>query len=82
MGSGWAEAGVGGAAGAGQQGGAAAGQAAAGELPAHTGPGASAADRMAQGAWPQVAVEAQVDPGVAAAAEVAQKHGDGESHIR
>lgn len=30
---------------------------------------------------PQVAVEAHVDPGVAAAAKVAQQHGDGESHV-
>lgn len=36
---------------------------------------------MAEGVRPQVAVEAHVDPGVAAAAEVAQQHGDGESHI-
>jgi hypothetical protein len=28
-----------------------------------------------------MAVEAHVDPGVATAAEVAQKHGDGESHV-
>lgn len=52
-----------------------------GELPAHLGPGTPTAGQMAQGVRPQVAVEAHVDPGVAAAAEVAQKHGDGESHI-
>lgn len=59
----------------------AAGQTAVGEPPAHPGPRASAAGQTAQGMQPQVAVEAHVDPGVAAAAEVAQKHGDGESHI-
>ena len=69
------------ATGAGQQGGMAAGQTAIGEPPAHPGPSTSAAGQMAQGMQPQVAVEAHVDPGVAAAAEVAQKHGDGESHV-
>lgn len=59
----------------------AAGEAAIGELPAHPRPRTPTAGQVAQGAWPQVAVEAHVDPGVAAAAEVAQKHGDGESHI-
>lgn len=67
--------------GAGQQHGAAAGRAAAGELPAHPGPRPPAAGQTAEGTRPQVAVEAHVDPGVAAAAEVAQKHGDGERHI-
>ena len=56
------------ATGAGQQGGMAAGQTAIGEPPAHPGPSTSAAGQMAQGMQPQVAVEAHVDPGVAAAA--------------
>lgn len=60
----------------GQQRGATASEAAGGELPVHSGLRARAAGTVAQ-----AAVEAHVDPGVAAAAEVAQKHGDGESHI-
>lgn len=65
----------------GQQCRAAASKAAVGELPVHPVLGTPAADTVTQGTWQQVAVEAHVDPGVAAAAEVAQKHGDGESHI-
>lgn len=65
----------------GQQRGATASEAAGGELPVHSGLRARAAGTVAQGTWQQAAVEAHVDPGVAAAAEVAQKHGDGESHI-
>lgn len=61
-------------AGVGQQRRAAASQAAIGELPVHPGLGTPAADPATQGTWQQVAVEGHVDPGVAAAAEVAQKH--------
>lgn len=67
--------------GVGQQRGAAASKAAVGELPVHSGLGTPAAGTVAQGTWQQVAVETHIDPGVAAAAEVAQKHRDGESHI-
>lgn len=67
--------------GVGQQCCAAASKAAVGELPVHPGLGTPAAATVTQGTWQQVAVEAHVDPGVTAAAEVAQKHGDGESHI-
>lgn len=59
----------------------AAGEAGIGELPANAALETPAAGEMAQGAWQQMAVEAHVDPGVATAAEVAQKHGDGESHV-
>jgi hypothetical protein len=67
--------------GVGQQCCAAASEAAVGELPVHSGLGTPAAGAVTQGTWQQVAVEAHIDPGVAAAAEVAQKHRDGESHI-
>lgn len=68
-------------AGVGQQRGAAAREAAGRQLPAQPGPWGSATGKALQGARQQVPVEAHVDPGVAAAAEVAQEHGDGEGHI-
>ena len=58
----------------GQQCCAAAGEAAVGDLPVYSGLRTPAAGTVTQGAWQQVAVEAHIAPGVAAAAEVAQKH--------
>lgn len=65
----------------GQQCCAAASKAAVGELPVYSGLGTPAAGMVTQKTWQQVAVEAHIDPGVAAAAEVAQQHRDGESHV-
>lgn len=67
--------------GVGQQCCAAASEAAVGELPVHARMGTPAAGMVTQKTWQQMAVEAHVDPGVAAAAEVPQKHRDCECHV-
>lgn len=52
-----------------------------GRLSPQPGPGAAPAGQAACCVLEQVPAEEHVDPGVAAAAEAGQQHGDGESHV-
>lgn len=56
-------------------------QAAGGVGSAQPGPAAAPAAPAAPGVLQEVPAEEQVDPGVAAAAEAGQQHGDAESHV-
>lgn len=64
-----------------QDGGFPAAEAAGGALSPQPGPGAAPAGQAARCVLEQVPAEEHVNPGVAAAAEAGQQHGDGESHV-
>lgn len=56
-------------------------EAAGGARPPQPGPGAAPAAQAASGVVQEVPAEGHVDPGVAAAAEAGQQHGDGERRV-